>query len=147
MSHLKKIMDSANLKEKYSTLLESLDRTNTSKMIIERQYGELCSLEIAEGTSTAIDVQDELKGIGVEVVPHQMANHYTIFFHAASKPFDILECNRNLSKVFCPLQQRLCGGDKAADVIPRASFPLLALFVAVELVRNIVSVLCLDDSK
>ena len=66
MTQFKKSLESGILKEKFSTLLKSLDRTNTSKMIIERQYGELCSLEIAEGTSTAIDVQDELKGIGVE---------------------------------------------------------------------------------
>jgi hypothetical protein len=66
MSQFKKSLESGILKEKFNTLLKSLDRTNTSKMIIERQYGELCSLEIAEGTSTAIDVQDELKGIGVE---------------------------------------------------------------------------------
>lgn len=66
MSQFKKSLESGILKEKFSTLLKSLDRTNTSKMIIERQYGELCSLEIAEGTSTAINVQDELKGIGIE---------------------------------------------------------------------------------
>lgn len=66
MSHLKKIMDSTNLKEKYSTLLESLDRTNTSKMIIERHYARVASLEISEGNATANDVYAELKGLGVE---------------------------------------------------------------------------------
>jgi hypothetical protein len=66
MSHLKKIMDSTNLKEKYSTLLESLDRTNTSKMIIERHFARVASLEIAEGNATANDVYAELKGLGVE---------------------------------------------------------------------------------
>jgi hypothetical protein len=66
MSNLKKIMDSGNLKLKYSTLLESLDRTNTSKMIIERHYARVASLEIAEGNATANDVYAELKGLGVE---------------------------------------------------------------------------------
>jgi hypothetical protein len=66
MSHLKKIMNSASLKEKFSNLLENLDRTNTSKMIIERHYARVASLEIAEGTSTANDVFAELKGLGVE---------------------------------------------------------------------------------
>jgi hypothetical protein len=66
MSHLKKIMDSTTLKEKFSNLLENLDRTNTSKMIIERHYAKVASLEIAEGKSTANDVFAELKGLGVE---------------------------------------------------------------------------------
>jgi hypothetical protein len=66
MSQFKKSLESEILKEKFNNLLGSLDRNNTSKMIIERCYGELCSLEIAEGKSTAKDVQDELKGIGVE---------------------------------------------------------------------------------
>jgi hypothetical protein len=66
MSHLKKIMDSATLKEKFSNLLENLDRVNTSKMIIERHYARVASLEIAEGTSSANDVYSELKGLGVE---------------------------------------------------------------------------------
>ena len=66
MSQFKKSLESESLKEKFSNLLKGLDRTNTSKMIIERQYGELCSLEIAEGKSTPNNVQDELRGIGVE---------------------------------------------------------------------------------
>jgi hypothetical protein len=66
MSQFKKSLDSEILKEKFNTLLKSLDRTNTSKMIIERCYGEICSLEIAEGKTSAKDVQDELRGIGVE---------------------------------------------------------------------------------
>lgn len=66
MSNLKKVMDSATLKEKFSNLLESLDRTNTSKMIIERHYAKVASLEIAEGKTSANDVFAELKGLGVE---------------------------------------------------------------------------------
>jgi hypothetical protein len=66
MSQFKKSLDSEILKEKFSTLLKNLDRTNTSKMIIERCYGELCSLELAEGKVNPNDVMDELKGIGVE---------------------------------------------------------------------------------
>jgi hypothetical protein len=66
MSNFKKSLDSAILKEKFQNLLESLDRTNTSKMIIERHFANLSSLEIAEGKITAKDAYDELKGIGVE---------------------------------------------------------------------------------
>lgn len=66
MSQFKKSLESEILKEKFNTLLKSLDRTNTSKMIIERCYGDLCSLEIAEGKANPNDVMDELKGIGVE---------------------------------------------------------------------------------
>jgi hypothetical protein len=66
MSHLKKTLDSAILKEKLTNLLEGLDRVNTSRMIIERYYGKFASLEISEGKSTTNDIYDELKGLGVE---------------------------------------------------------------------------------
>jgi hypothetical protein len=66
MSNLKKIMESSSLKERFSNLLQSLDRTNTSKMIIERHYAKVASLELAEGKSSANDIFDELRGLGVE---------------------------------------------------------------------------------
>jgi hypothetical protein len=66
MSQFKKSLDSSVLKEKLSNLLENVDRNNTSKMIIERHFANLTSLEISEGTVTAKDAYDELRGIGVE---------------------------------------------------------------------------------
>jgi hypothetical protein len=66
MSNFKQNLDSAILKEKLTGLLEKLDRNNTSKMIIERHFASLTSLEIAEGKVTPKDAYDELKGIGVE---------------------------------------------------------------------------------
>jgi hypothetical protein len=66
MSQFKQSLDSAILKEKFSTLLEKLDRNNTSKMIVERYFASVSSLEIAEGKVTAKDAYDELRGIGVE---------------------------------------------------------------------------------
>ena len=66
MSQLKSKFDSASLKVKFSELLESIDKNNTSKMIVERYYGKLASLEIAEGTITAKDAYAELLGKGVE---------------------------------------------------------------------------------
>jgi hypothetical protein len=66
MSQFKKSLDSTILKEKFSTLLERLDRNNTSKMIVERYFANVTSLEIAEGKLTANDAYAELKGIGVE---------------------------------------------------------------------------------
>lgn len=66
MSQFKQSLDSAILKEKFSTLLEKIDRNNTSKMIVERHFANVASLEIAEGKTTAKDAFDELRGIGVE---------------------------------------------------------------------------------
>jgi hypothetical protein len=66
MSKLKQSLDSTVLKEKFSSLLEKIDRNNTSKMIVERYYANVTSLEIAEGKLTANDAYAELKGIGVE---------------------------------------------------------------------------------
>lgn len=65
MSNFKKSLESDVLKGKFLNLLESLDRTNTSKMIIERHYANLCSLEIAEGKVTINDAAADLKGLGV----------------------------------------------------------------------------------
>ena len=65
MSQFKKSLDSDVLKEKFIKLLESIDRNNTSKMIVERHYASLSSLEVAEGKRTSKDVYDELQGIGV----------------------------------------------------------------------------------
>ena len=66
MSQFKKSLDSSVLKGKLSNLLENIDRNNTSKMIIERHFANLTSLEISEGKVTAKDAYDELRGIGVE---------------------------------------------------------------------------------
>jgi hypothetical protein len=66
MSKLKSKFNSISLKERFSELLESIDRNNTSKMIVERCYGNLASLEIAEGNISAKDAYTELLGKGVE---------------------------------------------------------------------------------
>jgi len=66
MSKLKTTFDSASLKSKFSELLESIDRNNTSKLIVERHYGNIASLEIAEGSVSAKDAYAELIGKGVE---------------------------------------------------------------------------------
>lgn len=66
MSQLKNKFDSAALKAKFNDLLEGLDRNNTSRMIVERYYGKLSSLEIAEGSVTPKDAYAELIGKGVE---------------------------------------------------------------------------------
>ena len=66
MSQFKKSLDSEILKEKFMKLLESIDRNNTSKMIVERHFASLSSLEIAEGKRTSKDVYDELRGMGVQ---------------------------------------------------------------------------------
>lgn len=66
MSQLKTKFDSASLKAKFNDLLEGLDRNNTSRMIVERYFGKLSSLEIAEGSTTPKDAYAELVGKGVE---------------------------------------------------------------------------------
>ena len=66
MSKLKTKFDSVLLKSKFSELLESIDRNNTSKMIVERYYGNISSLEISEGSVSAKDAYAELISKGVE---------------------------------------------------------------------------------
>ena len=60
MSHLKKSMSSSLLKDKFANLLESLERTNTSRMIIERHFSKVVALEIDEKNS---QVKAEVAGL------------------------------------------------------------------------------------
>ena len=69
MSQLKTKFNSAFLKAKFNDLLESIDRNNTSRMIVERYYSKLSSLEISEG------VYSELVGIGVDQNNAQHLTH------------------------------------------------------------------------
>ena len=65
MTNFKKSLESSVLKERLNRLMEGLERTNTSKSIIERYYANICSIEIAEGTSTSKEVQKELTDLGL----------------------------------------------------------------------------------
>lgn len=53
MSKLTSKLDSISLKDKFSDLLESIDRNNTSKMIVDRYYRNLATLEVNEGVSAS----------------------------------------------------------------------------------------------
>lgn len=53
MSKLKTKFDSISLKDKFSELLESIDRNNTSKLIADRYYRQLSTLEVNEGVANA----------------------------------------------------------------------------------------------
>lgn len=66
MSILKTKFDSSSLKAKFSDLLETIDRNNTSKFIVERYYGKLSSIEVSEGTSTSKTVYDDLRSKGID---------------------------------------------------------------------------------
>ena len=91
MTNFKKNLESAALKEKLTRLMESLEKTNASKMILERYYSNICTLEISEGTSTSKEVHNELKSLGLNeskiisavatsVVPERkgVADHFAI---------------------------------------------------------------------
>jgi hypothetical protein len=65
MTNFKKSLESSVLKERLNRLMEGLERTNTSKSIIERYYANICSIEITEGTSTSKEVQKELTDLGL----------------------------------------------------------------------------------
>lgn len=65
MTNFKKSLESSVLKERLNRLMEGLERTNTSKSIIERYYANICSIEIAEGTSTSKEIQKELTDLGL----------------------------------------------------------------------------------
>lgn len=66
MSKLQTAFESASLKERVSTLLESIDRNNTSKFIAERILSRYATVEVSEGTTTASDAYTYLMGKGVE---------------------------------------------------------------------------------
>jgi hypothetical protein len=53
MSKLTSKLDSISLKDKLGDLLESIDKNNTSKMIVDRYYKRLATLEINEGVSAS----------------------------------------------------------------------------------------------
>jgi hypothetical protein len=92
MTNFKKSLESSILKERLNRLMESLEKTNTSKTIIERYYANICSIEIAEGTSTSKEIQKELTDLGLNeskiisaisssVVPERkgtFSDHYVI---------------------------------------------------------------------
>ena len=91
MKNYKQSLESSILKERLNRLMESLEKTNTSKMILERYYANICTLEISEGTSTSKEVQKELSGLGLNeskiisavsssVVPERrgVADHFAI---------------------------------------------------------------------
>ena len=65
MTNYKQSLESSILKERLNRLMESLEKTNTSKMILERYYANICTLEISEGTSTSREVQKELNELGL----------------------------------------------------------------------------------
>lgn len=66
MSILKTKFDSASIKSKFTDLLESLDRNNTSKFIVENYYGKISSLEVSEGLSNPKNVYEDLKAKGFD---------------------------------------------------------------------------------
>jgi len=66
MSKLQTAFESASLKERVSTLLESIDRNNTSKFIAERILSRFATVEVSEGSSTASDAYTYLMGKGVD---------------------------------------------------------------------------------
>ena len=91
MINYKQSLESSILKERLKRLMESLEKTNTSKMILERYYANICTLEISEGSSTSKEVQNELKNLGLNeskiisavsssVVPERrgVADHFAI---------------------------------------------------------------------
>jgi hypothetical protein len=65
MTNYKKSLESSIIKGRLSKLMESLEKTNASKMILERYYSNICTIEITEGTSTSIEVTKELKTLGL----------------------------------------------------------------------------------
>jgi hypothetical protein len=66
MSKLKTKFDSTSLKDKFASLLEGIDRNNSSKMIIERYYSSLSALEVSEGKSNAKDAYADLTSRGID---------------------------------------------------------------------------------
>jgi hypothetical protein len=66
MSKLQTAFESASLKERVSTLLESIDRNNTSKFIAERILSRFATVEVSEGSTTATDAYTYLMGKGVD---------------------------------------------------------------------------------
>lgn len=91
MTNYKQSLESNVLKARLNRLMESLEKTNTSKMILERYYANICTLEISEGSSTSKEVQSELKSLGLNeskiisavsssVVPERkgVADHFAI---------------------------------------------------------------------
>ena len=91
MTNYKQSLESNILKGRLNTLMESLEKTNTSKMILERYYANICTLEISEGTSTSKEVHSELSKLGLNeskiisavsssVVPERkgVADHFAI---------------------------------------------------------------------
>jgi hypothetical protein len=66
MSKLKTKFDSTSLKDKFASLLEGIDRNNSSKMILERYYSSLSALEVSEGKSNAKDAYADLTSRGID---------------------------------------------------------------------------------
>lgn len=98
MTNFKKNLETSAIKERLHSLMERLEKTNTSKMIVERHYSNICSIEIAEGKSTSKETQKELQDLGLNeskivsvisssVIPEKngVADHFLI------KKIEILE--------------------------------------------------------
>jgi hypothetical protein len=66
MSKLKTKFESTSLKDKFASLLEGIDRNNSSKMILERYYSSLAALEVSEGRSNAKDTYADLTSRGID---------------------------------------------------------------------------------
>ena len=66
MSKLKTKFETTSLKEKFATLLEGIDRNNSSKMILERYYSSLAALEVSEGKANAKDAYSDLTSRGID---------------------------------------------------------------------------------
>ena len=65
MTNYKQSLESKVLKARLNRLMESLEKNNTSKMILERYYANICTLEISEGSATSKEVHAELKDLGL----------------------------------------------------------------------------------
>jgi hypothetical protein len=100
MSNLKKIMSSSTLKEKFSNLLESLDRVNTSKMIIERHYSKLVSLELSEGVSSEMKNLDKNKSRQIIQVAEMSEVKTQVADQFLLKRIEILESAMNELKAY-----------------------------------------------
>jgi hypothetical protein len=66
MSKLKTKFESTSLKDKFASLLEGIDRNNSSKLILERYYSNLSALEVSEGRANAKDTYADLTSRGID---------------------------------------------------------------------------------
>jgi hypothetical protein len=96
MSKLKTTFDSTVLKDRVSSLMEKIDRNNTSKLIAERILSKIASIEVAEGSTTPSDAYHMLKGVGVDQAKAKHAATASIINESKAKfanPFLIEKIN------------------------------------------------------